>query len=96
MNIAIKTATLVRVVGTGPASDQRLYRLDPPLRSYDSAGSVPYEYVIASASYAAHEVYLFGSDEHGEIQDWGELPGSRRGTMRHEDALENAGCEVTP
>ena len=87
------TATFIRTTTTGPVAHQRLYRLNPPLESWEG---VPSEYVIASASFLANEVYLFPSDEHGEIQDWNELPGSTKGTMSHEDALENAGYEVTP
>ena len=90
-----KTATFLRDVNHAARGDQRLYRMNPPLEGH--------EYVVASAvdlsiigPLLGAEVYLFPSDEHGEIQDWGPLTGSMRGTMRHEDALENAGYEVTP
>jgi len=35
-----------------------------------------------------HETYVFASDEHGNITDWGELAGSRRGEWSHEEAVE--------
>ena len=95
MTTTKKTATFLRDVNPEASGDQRLYRMDPPLEGH--------EYVVASAVDQSNirpllgaEVYLFPSDENGEIQDWGELTGSLKGTMRHEDALENAGYEVTP
>ena len=95
MTTQTKTAKFLRRVNPDVRGDQQLYRVTPRLEGY--------EYVVASAvdlgglnPALGQEVYLFGSDEHGEVQSWGELTGSLKGTMRHEDALENAGYEVTP
>ena len=89
-----KTATLVKTLPFNGAAWQKLYKVTPPMWSHSNEG--PWGFVIASASKHANEVYLFGADEDGDIQDWLELPGSMKGTMRHENALENAGYEVTP
>lgn len=93
MTTQTKTAKFLRRVNPDARGDQQLYRVTPPLEGY--------EYVVASAAdqgdlhpALGQEVYLFGSGEHGEIQDWGALTGSMRNTMRHEDALELAGYEV--
>lgn len=40
------------------------------------------------------ETYIFGATEDGEVADWGELPGSLKGTLDHADALREAGYEV--
>ncbi|MEU3847157.1 hypothetical protein AB0E44_09190 [Micrococcus terreus] len=93
MTTTKKTATFIRTTTTGPASQQRLYRLSPPMRSW---AGVPHEYVIASAAFIAYEVRFFPSDEHGEIQSGIELLGSMKNTVRHEDALLLAGYEVQP
>ena len=41
-----------------------------------------------------YETYIFPADEDGNVLDWGELEGSYRGGMDHEEALHNAGYEI--
>jgi len=88
----VKTATHVRDVHQSPDStaSQAIYRLDPPLDGHN--------HVLVSAVTVAlcgPETYIFGSDENGNIEDWGELNGSYRGGLDHAAALKNAGYEVT-
>ena len=76
--------------------EMRLYRLDPPL-SDEYSESSPFEYVVVSATHAMFsgpETYIFPADETGEITSWGELDGSFKGALDHEQALRNAGYEV--
>lgn len=71
---------------------QKHYRLDPPLDGI-------YADVVVSAAdvpYSGPETFIFGANEKGEISDWGELPGSYRGGLDHEQALRNAGYTVDP
>lgn len=84
-----KTATLVRKL-SGFNGDARLYRLSEPHDGHDL--------VIVSAvvvMFSGPETYIFPADESGEVTDWGEMDGSFRGELDHEQALSNAGYEVS-
>lgn len=74
---------------------QKLWRLSAPLAGYGEEG--PFEHVVTSSNtiLGRPETYIFGSDAEGAILDWGELPGSFKGALDHEQALTNAGYEVT-
>ncbi len=66
-----------------------LYKCAPPLEGH--------EYVVVSAAFAMFdgpETYIFPADKDGEVIDWGELSGSLRGTLEHEDALQAAGYAI--
>jgi hypothetical protein len=80
-----------------------------PLRDWtaDKLGVKDTEYVVVSAVtldfggmmrgqsiYNSTETYIFPADETGEITDWGELDGSMKGTLKHSEALREAGYEV--
>jgi hypothetical protein len=82
-------------VNPSHVGDQKLYRLDPPLKGWDDG---EYEWVVSSAAspLGEPEVYLFPADKAGEISDWGELPGSKRGTLDHDEPLEDLGYAVVP
>jgi hypothetical protein len=86
--IKMKTATLIKKL-TGFEGDSRLYKLSEPLENF--------EHVVVSAVYAmmsGPETYIFGANKKGEIQNWGELEGSFRGSLNHREALEGAGYTV--
>lgn len=89
------TATFIkRCDGNG---DGRVYRVDPPMSSGWGGEEVgPYEHVWVSAvtAYGEPETWIFGCDESGDVLDWGELPGSLRGSLDHAEALRRAGYEV--
>lgn len=94
-----KTATFVKKVGVRSDIDARLYRLDPPLaaKDWDTGEMVSHEYVRTSATvvmFSGPETYIFPADENGEVTDWGELEGSYKGGLDHEEALRGAGYEV--
>ena len=53
--------------------------------------------MIASAvvaHYSGPETYLFPATPDGKVAEWGELPGSQRGTMSHEQVFAELGYEV--
>ena len=94
----MKTAKILRRLEdyTGVAY---LCHLDPPLarEAWSEEDQPPsYEHVVVSAtvaSYSGPETYIFGADEAGEVAAWGELPGSYRGGLDHEEALRGAGYD---
>ncbi len=94
-----KTATLIKARLANFTGDANLYRLDPPLTDVDWDGNEhSHEYVVSSATvamFSGPETYLFPADKDGEVTDWGELDGSYRGGLDHEEALRGAGYEVS-
>ena len=86
-------ATLIRAL-SGFRGEAALYRLDPPM---DRDGH-PVEWAVVSAAvvpYSGPETYIFEADSTGAVVDWGELPGSSKGTLQHAEALDEAGYTVT-
>ena len=86
----MNTATHIRDLSnfTGQAA---LYRMEPPHEEH--------EFVIVSA--VSHpiigvETYIFAADSSGAVTGWSELPGSFKGAMDHDRALNGAGYEVAP
>ncbi len=80
-----KTATFIKKIDND-TSDQKLYKMNPPLDGC--------EYVVVSGVNAmgtGPETYIFGADSKGKIRDWDELDGSFRGSIDHEQALQDAG-----
>ena len=71
-----------------------LYKLSDPLMGY--------EYVVVSAAKDARdghnqiigETFIFGSDETGNVRSFLELPGSYRGGLDHQKALNDAGYDI--
>lgn len=49
---------------------------------------------ISSVMFTGPETYVFPSNDKGEIVDWGELPGSYRGGMVHEECFKNIGYTI--
>lgn len=81
-------AVLIRSLG-GFANDARLYRMEPPLEGH--------EYVVVSAAdvmFTGPETYIFPASKDGRVIDWGEMDGSYRGGLSHEEALRGAGYEI--
>lgn len=73
--------------------DAQLYKLSEPI----VYGGGETDHVVVSAAYAmgtGMETYIFPVNENGDVLDWGELPGSTRGTASHKVAIENAGWEL--
>jgi hypothetical protein len=84
-----KVATLIGPAKGNWTGTAKHYRCDPPLEGH--------EFVVASATvamYSGPETYIFPADAEGRVTGWGELEGSYRGGMDHDEALVNAGYEV--
>jgi hypothetical protein len=66
----------------------KLYKMNPAYEGHDfvraSAANVPY---------SGDEVYLFPSDEKGNISDFGELDGSYRGGLDFSKVIKDIGYE---
>lgn len=76
-----------------------VFRVQPPMHDQPWGDSKPQEFrhvwvSAASVPYSGPETYIFGCQESGEVIDWGELEGSYRGGLSHEQALEAAGYTV--
>ena len=93
----MKTATFIKQLD-GFNGDARLFKLNPPINeSYWDEVPKSHEYVIVSAvraMFSGPETYIFPANENGEVTSFGELPGSFRGGLDHEEALNNAGYDV--
>ena len=70
-----------------------LYKLSEPLRGY--------EYVVSAAkdgtdsfNQTIGETFIFGSDETGRVISFLELPGSYKGGLDHQKALNDAGYDI--
>ena len=65
------------------------YIVDPGLFPDPDALPFAVRYVVVSAvnTYSGPETYVFPADEHGNVLDWGELPGSFQGDLNHDVAL---------
>src|ERR1017187_1174798 len=67
---------------------QTVYKMEPPLKGYgDDAKEHSLVLVSANNVMGELETYLFGCDEDGKVIDWGELPGSMKGDVTHQEAL---------
>lgn len=89
----MKTAKRIKRI-EGWKSDAWLYELSEPIVDYDEG---KHSHVIVSAvvaMYSGPETYIFPATADGEIVSWGELDGSFRGALDHNQALENAGYSV--
>lgn len=65
----------------------KLWVLSEPI-TYDEDEET--EYVATSAvdaPYTGPETYIFPCDEQGNVLSWGELPGSFRGSLDHDQAI---------
>lgn len=78
----MKTATLINSRVSESGAQQRTYKLSKPLDGHSI--------VVVSAvnaPFSGPETYIFPGDEDGKVTDWGELDGSYRGGLDHEEAL---------
>jgi hypothetical protein len=86
----------------GFQGEARLYRLSQPVAyDYDWENDTyksSTNFVVvsaASAVFSGPETYIFPAGENGKVVDWCELEGSFKGGLDHEQALRNAGWEVS-
>lgn len=84
-------ATFVKDLDKGSGT-QKLWKLSEPyaVRDWDDSEKVTVEHVVTSATtvLGTPETYVFPSDENGDIVEWGELPGSFKGALDHDQAIE--------
>lgn len=94
----MKTAILVKNNLDGFNGHAALYKLSEPLSEYswgEDDEVKKFEHVVCSTAYAfGVETYIFGADEDGNVIDWGDLPGSLKGTSCHIEALRCAGYSL--
>jgi len=86
-------ATRVRSNLRGFTGVAHLWRLSPPV----AHGGGLVDYVVTSATLAAYsgpETYIFPANPDGKVSDWGEMSGSYRGGLDHEQAIRNSGWLV--
>lgn len=93
----MKTARDLGPVNPEANGEQRLYKLRPAIKysSYEDGEEVTKtaKFVVVSMCSRA-ETFIFPSDKAGVVTSWDELPGSSRGPLDHEAALERAGYMV--
>ena len=96
-----KTATFIKNCRDF-SGDARLYKLSESMEykkpwDKDDPPAKKTKFVIVSATHvmlSGNETYIFPSNEDGKVIDWGELDGSYRGGLDHEEALRGAGFSV--
>lgn len=89
-----KKATRVCDLTRRPDMEAVLFRVEPPV-PYGDEGRVTDHLVASAINKSVRETYLFAADSGGEILDWGELDGSRKGTTDIIDTMLRAGYEVS-
>lgn len=92
------TATRIGPVNPDNRGDQVLWKLSESVPSEWGDGP-PTEFIVTSAIAAAFdhggpECFIFPSDGSGNVTDWGEMPGSQRGTTDHETVIRAAGWGI--
>jgi hypothetical protein len=81
--------------------DARLYRVDPPAKYHvegDHDTVLETEFIIVSAvnaMFSGPETYIFPANRDGTAINMLEIDGSFKGDLDHEQALRNAGQDVT-
>lgn len=102
MSEQIKSATLVRDVSkeNGAQGEMKLWHVSPPMveRAWmDGEKDKSYDHVITSAvvaMFSGPETYIFPATAAGRIDSWGELEGSFKGGLDHEEAIRGAGYTI--
>lgn len=81
------TATFIRDL-QDTHDNAKLWKLSRPFRPEYSDRSV--EYVVSSAVHVLGipESVLYSADSNGEVLSWSELPGSFRGDLNHQEAID--------
>jgi hypothetical protein len=99
------TATLLKDNLKHSMGHAALYKLEPPLKhtKYDYSGETETESIVdiplvrvsaVHLHFGGIETYIFAANESGDVTDWGELEGSRKGTLSHAVVLDNIGYTI--
>jgi hypothetical protein len=93
----MKSSTYVREVEGRDRSDSfvqlgraAIYKLSEPL-SFREDRSCTHVFVSSTTVMGVPETYAFPADESGKVLDWGELDGSQKGDVSHEQVLSDMG-----
>lgn len=87
----------IRDLTEGWTGTAKLWRVDPPIKwghHFEDDEGGESEYVVTSATvalFSGPETYVFPANADGEVVDWGELPGSFRGSLDHDAAIRGLG-----
>jgi len=90
----VKEAKFIKNVNPEANGKQKLYKLSVPIE-YEEKQTT--NYIVVSAAnvmFSGIETYIFPSDKNGDILDWTELDGSKKGTISHEKVLIGAGYTI--
>lgn len=88
-----KTAQFIKDL-SGFRGDAKRYKVTPRVKIAEGK-SVSHVVVSAViAMFSGPETYIFPADRDGEVVSWGEMEGSYRGGLDHEQALQNAGYRL--
>ncbi len=94
----MKTAKYLREIH-GWRGDARVYELSEPMLYNGEEGTSLVIVSAITAMISGPETYIFPATEESLENDqpssWCELDGSYRGGLSHEEALQNAGYEVS-
>ncbi len=90
----MKTAKLIKTLNDKHYKQQALYELSEPLKDFNEEKEFKFVVVSAINNEFGIETYVFGADKDGNITDWGELPGSFKGSMDLVGALGEAGYAI--
>lgn len=95
-----RTRELVRDL-EGFRGEAKLWRVTPAVKwgnHYQGDAGGETEYIVSSAvvaMFSGPETYLFPADADGEVLDWSELPGSYRGGLSHDAAMDGLGDDTS-
>lgn len=89
----MKAEEIKRLPAADWQGEARLYKLSRPVPAgwdWDEDETETTRYVVVSANIVLGkpETYIFASDENGEITDWCEMPGSFKGGLDHQEAID--------
>lgn len=97
------TATLVQDNLSGFKGHAALFKLSPPMESTDwdddsNKLTLKHDFVVLSSviafDHGSAETFIFPANAEGKVTNWGELPGSQRGTLDHDYILWRKGYQV--
>ena len=85
----LKIETGRESTGVSVRADACSYHVSPPIEGFE------YVWVSqANAIFTGWETYIFPADESGNVTDWGELDGSRRGYISPDGLMIELGYSI--
>jgi hypothetical protein len=94
-------AYFLRDVSDDFVGKAKFYNMVPPIKGYifedDRYIERAISYIIVSQAkgmFSGYETYIFPATPDGEVEDWSELSGSRKGFISPDDLLIELGYEI--